>query len=141
MPFPIASGKRSLEIGSPGEMRQRLNALILRGEKRATAGLVHCYEVENEVIESVGERLVLVDDEMQSIATVEVVRVEVVAFADVPFEFAQAESEGDESIEQWREGHRRFWTGEGEAIDDLTPVVLVWFELVNDDSTTVRESS
>ncbi|MEO9181418.1 MAG: ASCH domain-containing protein [Acidimicrobiales bacterium] len=129
------SGRRSLEIGSPGEMRQRLNALILRGEKRATAGLANYYAVENEVIESVGERLMLVDDEMQPIATVVVVRVEVTAFADVPFEFAQAESEGDESIEEWREGHRSFWVSEGEVIDDLTPVVLIWFELVNDAST------
>lgn len=141
MAFPIVSGRRSLEIGSPGEMRQRLNALILRGEKRATAGLVHYYAVENEVIESVGELLTLVDDEMQPIATVVVVRVEVMAFMEVSFEFAQAESEGDETIEEWREGHRRFWEGEGEVIDDLTPVVLIWFELVNDASTTVIESS
>jgi uncharacterized protein YhfF len=61
-----------------------------------------------------------------------VVRVEIVAFIDVPFSFAQAESEGDESIEEWREGHRRFWTGEGELIDDQTPVVLIWFELAGE---------
>lgn len=132
MPFPIVNGRRSLEIGTPGEMRQRLNALILRGEKRATAGLVHLYAAENEMIESVGELLSLVDDETQPIATVRVVRVEIVAFIDVPFSFAQAESEGDESIEEWREGHRRFWTGEGELIDDQTPVVLIWFELAGE---------
>jgi len=134
MPFPIVNGRRSLEIGTPGEMRQRLNASILRGEKCATAGLVHSYAAENELIESVGELLSLVDDEMQPIATVRVVRVETMAFIEVPFAFAQAESEGDESIEEWRDGHRRFWTGEGEVIDDLTPVVLIWFELEGESS-------
>jgi uncharacterized protein YhfF len=134
MPFPIVNGRRSLEIGTPGEMRQRLNALIVRGEKRATAGLVHFYAAENEMIETVDELLSLVDDEMAPIATVRVVRVEVMSFIDVPFTFAQAESEGDETIEEWRDGHRRFWTGEGEVIEDQTPVVLIWFELVDESS-------
>lgn len=141
MPFPIVSGRRPLEIGSPGEMRQRLNALILRGEKRAAAGVLRYYEVENELVESVGELLTLVDDEMQPIATVMVVRVEIIAFADVPFEFAQAEGEGDESIDAWREGHRQFWTLEGEVIDDLTPVVLMWFELAKDTPTAASALS
>lgn len=140
MPIPIVNGRRSLEIGTPGEMRQRLNALILRGEKRATAGLVHYYAAENEMIETVGELLALVDDAMQPIASVAVVRVDVLAFADVPFEFAQADGEGDESIEGWRDGHRRFWTGEGEVIVDQTPVVLIWFQLV-EDASSLRELS
>ena len=141
MPFPIVNGRRSLEIGTPGDMRQRLNDLILQGKKRATAGLVHYYAAENEMIETAGELLSLVDDEMQPIATVSVERVDVMAFADVPFEFALAESEGDESIEEWREGHRRFWTGEGEVIVDETPVVLIWFQLVEEALFSPRELS
>jgi pimeloyl-ACP methyl ester carboxylesterase len=31
MGFPIVNGLRSLELGTPGEMRQRLNALVLAG--------------------------------------------------------------------------------------------------------------
>jgi uncharacterized protein YhfF len=113
--------------------------LILQGKKRATAGLVHYYAAESEMIETVGELLSLVDDEMQPIATVSVERVDVMAFVDVPFEFALAESEGDESIEEWREGHRRFWTGEGEVLVDETPVVLIWFHLVEDATFLPRE--
>jgi uncharacterized protein YhfF len=60
------------------------------------------------------------------------VRVEIVSFIDVPYSFAQAESEGDRSIEEWRDGHRNYWTSEGEVIDDETSVVLIWFVLVDE---------
>jgi uncharacterized protein YhfF len=110
-------------------MRTRLNQLILDGHKRATAGLLLEYVKEGEELESEGELLALVDDDTKRIATVKVVNVETVAFIDVPWKFAQAEGEGDESLEEWREGHRSFWSAEGEVIDDHTPVVLIWFAL------------
>jgi uncharacterized protein YhfF len=109
MPFPIVDGLRALEIGSPGALRLRLNQLILDGRKRATAGLLLEYVRENEELESEGELLALVDDDARRIATVVVVRVETVPFIEVPWTFAQAEGEGDESLEEWREGHRRYW--------------------------------
>ncbi len=129
MSFPIVDGLRTLEVGSPGAMRQRLNQLILDGHKRATAGLLHYYLSEGEELESEGELLALVDDDMKRVATVVVVDVGIMPFIEVPWKFAQAEGEGDESLEEWREGHRRFWTEEGESIDDQTPVVLIWLEL------------
>jgi len=130
MPFPIVDGLRTLEIGTPGAMRQRLNQLILDGQKRATAGLLIEYVKENEELELEGELLALVDDDTQRIATVVVVEVETVPFIEVPWKFAQAEGEGDESLEEWRDGHRRFWSAEGDTVDDRTPVVLIWFEVV-----------
>jgi uncharacterized protein YhfF len=48
----------------------------------------------------------------------------------VSWRFTQAEGEGFESLEAWREGHQRFWTSFGDVVDDLTPVVLLLFELV-----------
>jgi uncharacterized protein YhfF len=130
MAFPNVDGLRSLEIGSRGAMRQRLNRLILDGLKRATAGLLLEYVKEDEELESEGELLALVDDDTKRIATVIVTRVATVPFIEVPWKFAQAEGEGDETIEEWREGHRRFWNAEGGEIDDQTPIVLIWFELV-----------
>jgi len=132
MPFPIVDGLRALEIGSPGPMRRRLNQLILDGHKRATAGLLIDYVRENEELETEGERLALVDDETRRIATVVVNDVATVPFSEVPWSFAQAEGEGDESLDEWRAGNRRFWAAEGDVVDDLTPVVLVWFDVVTD---------
>ncbi len=130
MAFPIVDGLRALEIGTPGPMRQRLNQLILDGRKRATAGLLVEYVRESEELEFEGELLALVDDDTRRVATVAVVDVATTPFIEVPWRFAQAEGEGDESLEEWREGHRRFWSAEGEVIDDQTPVVLIWFALV-----------
>jgi uncharacterized protein YhfF len=130
VPFPMVDGLRTLEIGTRGAMRQRLNQLILDGQKRATAGLLMEYVKEDEELETEGELLALVDDDTQRIATVVVLEVETVPFIEVPWKFAQAESEGDESLEEWREGHRRFWSAEGDTVDDETPVVLIWFEVV-----------
>jgi uncharacterized protein YhfF len=126
----MVDGLRTLEIGTRGAMRQRLNQLILDGQKRATAGLLMEYVKEDEELETEGELLALVDDDTQRIATVVVLEVETVPFIEVPWKFAQAESEGDESLEEWREGHRRFWSAEGDTVDDETPVVLIWFEVV-----------
>lgn len=131
MPFPIVDGLRTLEIGTPGAMRQRLNQLILDGQKRATAGLLMEYVKENEELEMEGELLALVDDDTQRIATVIVIEVVTMPFIEVPWKFAQAEGEGDESLEEWRAGHRRFWLAEGDTVDDQTPVVLIWFEVVS----------
>lgn len=129
--WPRIDGLRVLELGLPGTQRQWLNDLVLRGEKKATAGRLAEYDAEGEELEQVGEQLVLVDDDLQCVGLVEVDRVEVVAFGDVPWEFATAENEGDASIEEWREGHRRYWREADEVeVDDDELVVLVWLHLV-----------
>lgn len=131
MAFPVVDGLRSVEIGIPGEMRSRLNALILEGTKRATAGLLSEYEVEGEPVEHVGELMALVDDDCERIATLRVTRVEMSRFADVPDGFALAEGEGDLSGDDFRESHYAFWTSEGETITDDTMTVQVYFEVVS----------
>jgi uncharacterized protein YhfF len=131
VPFPMVDGLRTLEIGSPGAMRQRLIQLILDGHKRATAGLLIEYVRENEELESPGELLALVDDDTKRVATVVVNEVETVPFIEVPWRFAQAEGEGDESLDEWRAGHRRFWATEGDTVEDATPIVLIWFDVVS----------
>jgi uncharacterized protein YhfF len=130
MKFPVIDGLRVLELGTPGPMRQRLNALVLEGKKRATAGTLDEYE-DNER-EFVGEHLALVDDDLIRVATVRVTGTREERFGDVPWSFAQAEGEGHQSIEEWREGHRRYWSTEGIALSDSTPVFLLYIELVED---------
>lgn len=124
---------RGFELGSKGEMQDRLNALVLAGDKRATAGLWNeDYVLEGEALDEVGERQALLDDDGTLIAIIEVTRVEQVSFAEVTWEFAQEEGEGFTSLEDWRDGHRGYWTGEGIVVDDDTPVVCVWFDVVDD---------
>lgn len=130
MTWPRRNGLRSLELGSVGEMRDRLNALVLAGEKRATAGVHSEYEKEGEELEHVGERLALLDNESEHLATVEVTSVEVAPFSEVPWEFARAEGEGHRDIAHWRSGHQRFWSESGMPVEDDTPIVMIRFRLV-----------
>jgi uncharacterized protein YhfF len=133
MTFPIVNGMRTVEFGNPGESRDRLISLILDGNKRATAGTLEWdYVAENEPIESVGEKLAVLDNENRHIATIQATRVEVKRFADVPTEFALAEAEGDLSGDDFRASHFAFWYKLGLDIRDETEIVLVYFDLIED---------
>ena len=133
MTFPIVNGLRTVEFGNPGESRDKLISLILDGNKRATAGTLEWdYIAENEPIETVGEKLAVLDNLNQHIATIQVNRVEVKRFADVPDEFALAEAEGDLSGDDFRASHYDFWTKNGSPITDETEIVLVYFDLIED---------
>lgn len=110
-------------------MRTELNNLVLAGDKTATTGLRSEYDTEGEALEHVGERLALLDDLGRQVAIVEVTEVVIRPFADVPWEFAAAEGEGDANLEEWRAGHRRFWAAAGTPVDDATSVVCLRFVL------------
>jgi len=128
--FPRVDSLRSIEFGTPGALRSHLVNLVLHGNKRATAGLLSEYTKEHEVVEHTGELLAMLDNEGRHVGTLRVTRVEVLRFADVPDEFAQAEAEGDLSAADFRASHLAYWTREGEHVADDTPVVTIYFELL-----------
>jgi len=133
MVFPRINGLRTIEFGSPGESRNNLISMILDGNKRATAGTLEWdYLAEDEPIEHVGEKLAVLDNENQQVATIQVTRVEVKKFSEVPDEFALAEAEGDLSGEDFRASHFAYWTQVGLEIKAETEIVLVYFDLVED---------
>jgi uncharacterized protein YhfF len=129
MAFPVVDSLRSIEFGTPGESRARLVNFIINGNKRATAGLLHDYTKEGELVEHVGECLAMVDNDGKHVATLRVTRVEITRFADVPDEFALAEAEGDLNASDFRASHLEYWTRAGEVITDDTQVVQVYFDL------------
>lgn len=130
MAFLRVNGLRSIEFGTSGQMRDRLNNLIINGNKRATAGLLkEDYLDEGEEIEFVGERLAILDDQQKSIGIIKVTRVEVLDFKDVPTEFALAEAEGDLSGDDFRQSHLKFWSSVGIEVLPDTKIVTVYFDL------------
>ncbi|RIV38961.1 ASCH domain-containing protein [Micromonospora radicis] len=129
--WPRIGALRTLALGTPGELRANLNTLVLNGLKTATAGLLDEYATEGEELEQVGERLALVDDQDALVGVVEVTGVQVTRFAEVPWEFARAEGEGERSIEEWRAGHAAYWARLGTPVTDTTEVVCVRFRLVS----------
>ncbi|MEU8295938.1 ASCH domain-containing protein [Micromonospora sp. NPDC048909] len=131
--WPRIGGLRTLALGTPGELRTNLNALVLAGVKTATAGLLTEYTAEGEELEQVGERLVLVDDDDQLVGVVQITGVEVVRFADVSWDFARSEGEGDRSIEDWRSGHAAYWARLGTRVTEDTEIACLRFRLTSAD--------
>ena len=131
MSFPVVNGMRAIEFGTPGAFREELNALVLAGKKKATAGTLEWdYQAEGESIETVGEKLAVLNSAGAHVATIEATRVEVVNYSEVPDEFALAEGEGDLSGDDFREGHFRYWSRQGLSIQADTQIVLLYFDLV-----------
>ena len=129
--WPRLNGLRAFGLGTPGEMRDRLNALVLSGTKTATAGRwLAEYEAEGEEIDRVGERQVMLDSSGAPVALVEITRVERYRFVDVPWEFALAEGEGFKSIEDWRQRHASYYRRQGFSIQDDDLMVCVWLRMV-----------
>lgn len=104
---------------------------MLNGSKRATAGLLSEYQDENEPWESVGERLVLVDDDLNAVGLIEVTSVEPTTFAEVTWAFAVTEGEGFADLDDWREKHREFWSRIGHQVTDTTPLLCIYFTLLS----------
>ncbi len=124
------NGLRVLEFGDPGELRTRLIDLVVNGSKRATAGALDWDYEPGEPIEAVGEKFAVVGNNNEHVATIEITRVEVSRFADVPDEFALAEAEGDLTGDDFRESHLKFWKECGYDINDDSKIVLAHFELI-----------
>lgn len=129
--WPRIDGLRTMELGTPGPLRDRLNHLTLIGQKHATAGITEDYSAEGESLETVGERLVLVDSDGRKVGVIEITAVETEPFPSVPWSFAEAEGEGFTSIEDWREQHRQYWreANQVEVADD-TPVIMLHYRLI-----------
>jgi uncharacterized protein YhfF/predicted acetyltransferase len=128
--FPVVDDLRSIEFGTPGKSRENLVNFIINGNKRATAGLAADYEKEGEEVEFVGECLSMVNTDGEHVATLQVTRVDITRFADVPDEFALAEAEGDLNAADFRASHMEYWTKAGEAITDDTMINQIYFTLL-----------
>lgn len=133
MGFPIVNGMRAIEFGRSGPNREHLNALVLVGNKRATAGhFERDYEALGEPLEHVGEKLAMLDSAGNHIATLLVTRAELVRFGEVSDEFAIAEGEGDFTGDEFRAGYLPGWLAMGYPVTDDTIVTNVYFELIED---------
>ena len=129
-------------FGFPGDLRDRLVAAILIGEKTATTGLLVEFELDREPLPRAGERFLVVDSAEVPVAVIEIEDVRVVRLADVDMAIAHEEGEGFNSVEEWRIAHEAFWNSFADelrrrlgdtswALMDETPVVVERFRLIN----------
>lgn len=135
----MADPLRTCELAFPGELRDRLVAAVLRGEKTGTSCLLAEYEHDGEALPEPGDHETVVDSAGEPVAVLELTAVEVLALGDVDLDFALAEGEGFTTVAEWRTGHERFWTQEVlptlpadvGPLTDATRVVAQRFRLID----------
>ena len=111
-----------------------LAALVLSGQKRATAGLLWTNEVTDKPLPEVGVLSVVTGWHGIPLCVIETTHIEVVPFDRVSDSFAALEGEGDKTLRDWWEAHWRFFSREcqrlGRDPDPSMPVVCEQFRVV-----------
>lgn len=96
-------------LGEPGPMRDRLVDSVITGRKTATSWLQVFYQMEGLPLPRPGDRFRLIDSAAMSVGVVETIRADVVRFADVQDDVAQAEGQGFTNHGDWRAAHLAYW--------------------------------
>jgi len=122
------------------EPANALLALVLSGQKRATTSSLPAYECDGEELPWVGDYSVVTDWDGNPHCVIETTAVTILPFNEVTFDICKREGE-DDTLESWQEGHRRFFTEEGNQIGyiftETMPVVFEDFKVVFTDKEIV----
>lgn len=116
------------------ESADALAALVLRGQKRATATLLWYYEARDKRPPEAGDLSVVTDWQGTPRCVIETTGVHVTPFDQVDAAFAAAEGEGDGSLAHWRDAHWAYFgrvcASLGRAPSLRMPVVCERFRVV-----------
>jgi uncharacterized protein YhfF len=96
--------------GDSPEMANDLGDLIARGIKTATCSALWEWEAEDKPIPREGLLTIVLDGQGSPLCIVETTEVTIRQYNEVDDEFAQAEGEGDFSLEYWRQAHKNFFS-------------------------------
>ena len=100
------------EAWSFGDDSDFLGELVKNGIKTATCSLRVLYDLDDDVLPSVGEYSVILDSFGEALCIIKTTKVSIEKFANVSSEFAYKEGEGDRSLEYWRKAHKAFFEEE-----------------------------
>ncbi len=111
-----------------------LAALVLAGQKTATASAFPLYEAEGEPLPRAGEYSVILNSRNEAVCVIRTTQVYIAPFHEVTAAHAAREGEDDLSLASWRQVHRVFFTKElaaiGQPFEEEMPVVCEEFERV-----------
>jgi uncharacterized protein YhfF len=116
-------------FGSTPEQAARLAHHVIKGNKRGTTGWVTALERDKQIIPTPGLVSIVTDGFGIPLCAIQTERVDHKRFGDATVEIAIAEDEGDTTLEDWRIGHRKYFTDEGARIG----------ESFTDDSIVIHE--
>ncbi|MGE5376073.1 MAG: ASCH domain-containing protein [Bacteroidota bacterium] len=120
--------------GDSSKLADELGDLIVRGIKTATCSALWEWEAEGKPIPREGLLTTVLDGQGSPLCIVETTEVTVRQYNEVDDEFAQAEGEGDFSLEYWRQAHRNFFSRTlpkiGREFSEEMPLVCERFQVI-----------
>lgn len=96
--------------GDSPQMADELGDLIVRDIKTATCSALWEWEAEGKPIPEVGQITIVLNGSGEPICIIETTEVAVRKYNEVDDTFAQAEGEGDFSLDYWREAHKKYFS-------------------------------
>ena len=123
-----------VSFGDSVELADELLELVLHGPKRATAGLVADFAVEDEPLPRIGSHWVVCDGSGTPRAVLRTVDLRIGVADSVDDAFAWDEGEGDRTRDDWLRMHRGYWervcAARGDRYTDDQEVVFERFRVV-----------
>ena len=117
-----------------GPFADELAALVLEGTKMATSSSLISFETEGQPLPKAGCYSVILHQDGQAACIIRDTKVSLVPFLEVSEDHARKEGEGNRSLAEWREVHRRAFAPDyhaaGKEFDEKGVCVLEEFELV-----------
>ncbi|WP_029067920.1 ASCH domain-containing protein [Jonesia quinghaiensis] len=121
-------------FGDSLELNNQLMALVLAGDKTATAALVAEFTWAGEQLPVIGSHWVACDGHGAPRAILRSTELRIGPFHSCTEAFAADEGEDDRTLESWRREHQRYWTRvlarHNLAFHDDIDVVFERFEVV-----------
>ena len=132
--LPPAADHQIWHFGDGERLARELADLVLRGPKRATAGLLWEAEADPNVMPVLGGYSLVTDHAAAPLLIIRTTNVEIRPYREVDADFAAAEGEGDGSLDFWRAAHWDYFSRRcaalGRAPAEDMPVVLERFALI-----------
>lgn len=116
-------------FGDTVELADELIALVVHGQKRATAGALVEYEAADDPIPAVGDLSIVTNGSMRPRALLETTEIRIGPLSSVDEQFAWDEGEGDRTREWWLDAHTSYFTRAFARLgQEFHPHVAVVFE-------------
>jgi uncharacterized protein YhfF len=120
-------------FGDNKELANELLALVLSGQKRATASVLKAYELEGTRVPAVGDYSIITDWDGNPHCVIQTKTVTILPFNEMTYDICKREGE-DDCLETWQEGHIRCFTDElkalGASFTEDMPIIFEDFDLV-----------
>ena len=106
---------------------------VLKGIKKATASCKLYFEKSGERLPHVGDYSIVTDWSGEPYTVIKTTQVLILPFNEITYDICKREGE-DDTLESWRESHKRFFTNQGVAMgfefSETMDVVFEDFEVV-----------